>query len=54
MSLVSIVAVGKLIGSAVRHPNTAQTMTISDDHVEVEPDEHGGSASTAPTAAAAG
>jgi hypothetical protein len=47
---LSIVAVGKLIGSAVRHPNTAQTMTISDHDVEVEPDGQGGSASTTATA----
>ncbi len=49
---LSIVAVGKLIGSAVRHPNTAQTMTISQDHVEVVLDEHGGSAATTSAASA--
>jgi hypothetical protein len=32
----------KLVTSAVRHPNTAQTMTISDGHVEVVPDERVG------------
>ena len=42
----TIAAALKLIGSAIRHPNTAQTMTISDGHVEVRPDERGGSAAT--------
>jgi hypothetical protein len=39
----AIVATFKLIGSAVRHPNTAQTMTIENGHVEVVPDDRGGS-----------
>jgi hypothetical protein len=34
-----VIAPIKLVASAVRHPNTAQTMTITDGHVEVAPDE---------------
>jgi hypothetical protein len=41
-----VVAPVKLVASAVRHPNTAQTMIITDDHVQVVPDERGGSAAT--------
>ncbi len=44
-----VVAPIKLVTSAVRHPNTAQTMTIADGHVEVVPDERGGSAATSTT-----
>jgi hypothetical protein len=47
-----VVAPVKLVASAVRHPNTAQTMIIRDGHVEVIPDERerGPSAATPTTA----
>ena len=41
-----VVAPVKLVLSALRHPNTAQTMTIRDGHVEVAPDDRGSAATS--------